>query len=173
MITVEQIKDKFKGATIVGITEAKKNSEGKYMSHRNDEEITLVCQKLNRLTIEDYDKWYSLYYLMKEPNTEDVYLISLTHGTILDGTDHEYYPNTVIEFCKENSIIIDETSYIAICKSFIEYVNYDYHITSKKMPHKLHVVQYTETDWNAICKAYHVHSIYDSAYKYALDLMRR
>lgn len=168
MITIDQIKDKFKGALIVGITEAKKNSEGKYMSHRNDEEITLVCQKLDRLTVEDYDKWYSLYYLMKEPSTNDVYLISLTHGTILDGIDHEYYPNTVIEFCKENNIIIDEASYIAICRSFMEYTNYDYHTINKQMPHKLHVLQYTETDCNAVCKTYYVSSIYDSAYLYAL-----
>ena len=168
MITIDQIKDKFKGATIIGIGKAQKNSEGKYVSCKEDEDLVLVSQKLNRVTIVDHDKWYCLYYLMEKPDTNDVYLISLTYGKILKGVDFEYYPNTVIEFCKENNIIIDEVSYIAICKSFIEYSNYDNDIIKKKMPKKCNVGYYIASDMNSICKAYHVHGFYDNSYCYAI-----
>ena len=122
-MTIEQVREKFKGAYIFSYEKAQKNIYGEYMSHRNDENMPLVCQELNVLTVEDYDKWYGLYYLMKDPDTKEIMLVTLAWGDILEGIDHEFYPNAVIKFCSENNIKIDKNSYICICKSLCAYDN--------------------------------------------------
>ena len=52
------------------------------------------------------------------PDTKEIMLVKLCHGDILEGIDHEYYPDAVIRFCIENNFRVDEASYICICKSF-------------------------------------------------------
>lgn len=91
------------------------------MSDRLDDDIPLVSQELNALTVEDYDKWYGLYYLMEDPDTKEIMLATLYHGDILEGIDHEYYPDAVIDFCKENNLKIDIASFLCINKSLLLY----------------------------------------------------
>lgn len=120
-MTIEQVRKKFKGAYVANYEEAQKNLNGEYMSDRNNEDMPLVCQRLNVLTVEDYDKWYGLYYLMEDPDTKKVMIVKLCHGDILEGIDHEYYPDSVIKFCMENNIIIDIISFLCINKSLWRY----------------------------------------------------
>lgn len=122
-MNIEQIREKFKGAYVSSYEIAQKSTfeNNKYMSDRNDESIVLVCQELNILTVEDYDKWYGLYYLMEDPDTKEVMLVTLCWGDILEGVDHEFYPNAIINFCVENDLKVDATSYICICKSLLQY----------------------------------------------------
>lgn len=120
-MNIEQIREKFKGAYVAKYEKANKNEFGNYMSDRNDEDIPLVCQELNTLTVEDYDKWYGLYYLMKDPDSDETMLVTLAWGDILEGIDNEFYPDAVIKFCLENHIIIDPISLICITKSLLLY----------------------------------------------------
>ena len=120
-MNIEQVREKFKGAYVVSYEKAQKNDYGKYLSDRNDEYKPLVCQELNVLTVEDYDKWYGLYYLMEDPDTKEVMLVTLAWGDILEGIDNEFYPDSVIKFCKENDLILDGASFICINKSLLGY----------------------------------------------------
>ena len=120
-MNIEQVREKFKGAIVYRYEKAQKNLDGKYMSHRNNEDIPLVCQELNVLTVEDYDKWYGLYYLMEDPDTKEVMLVTLCHGDILEGIDHEYYPDSVIRFCVVNNIAVDAVSLVCISTSLLFY----------------------------------------------------
>ena len=120
-MNIEQIREKFKGAHVYKYEVAQKGPDGKYLSDRHNEDMPLVCQELNLLTVEDYDKWYGLYYLMKDPDTKEVMLVTLTWDDILEGIDHEFYPDSVIRFCLENDIIIDEISFLCINKSLLLY----------------------------------------------------
>ena len=119
-MNIEQVREKFKGAYIARYEKAKKNLDDEYMDHTNTGEA-LVCQKLNMLTVSDYDKWYGIYYLMEDPDTREIMLVTLCHGDILEGVDHEYYPDAVIEFCKENNIFVDAISFLCINKSLLLY----------------------------------------------------
>jgi len=120
-MNIEQIREKFKGAYVSSYEKAQKNYDGEYLSHRNDDDMILVCQELNVLTVEDYDKWYGLYYLMEDPDTKEVMLVTLAWGDILEGIDHEFYPDAVIDFCLANDIKIDFVSFLCINKSLLVY----------------------------------------------------
>lgn len=120
-MTIEQVREKFKGAYVARYEKAQKNLDGEYLSHRNNEDMPLVCQELNVLTVEDYDKWYGLYYLMEDPDTNEVMLVMLCRGDIIEGIDHSYYPDSIIKFCIENNIIIDMMSFICINKDLLNY----------------------------------------------------
>lgn len=120
-MNIEQVREKFKGAYVAKYEKAVQNSCGLYLSDRHDENIPLVCQELNVLTVEDYDKWYGLYYLMEDPDTKEIMLVKLCHGDILEGIDHEYYPDAVIRFCLENNLMIDTISFLCINKSLLLY----------------------------------------------------
>lgn len=124
-MTKEQIREKFKGAYMAYYDKAKKNSHGQYMSHRFDEDIILVCQDLNVLTVEDYCKWYGLYYLMEDPDTKEVMLVTLTFGDIITGVDHDYFPDSIVEFCIKNDLKLDGASYLCICKMLLDDNMYD------------------------------------------------
>jgi len=155
MITVETIKDNFKGALITSVKPARKNSYGKYMSHRNDEEIILVSQKTHVLQVEDYSKWYNLYYLMPgNISTKELYLVSLTFGDIIDGIDHCYYPNSVIEFCCKNNLLIDGISYMAICKMLYEYM--DFGDIKEYLPNSVDLYRTLQWDYNAKCNTFYL-----------------
>lgn len=120
-MNIEQIREKFKGAYVSKYEKAKKNQFGEYMSDRNDEDVVLVNQELNIITVEDYCKWYGLYYLMEDPDTKEIMLVTFCHGDILEGIDHEYYPDALIKFCIKNNLKIDGASYLCICKSLLLY----------------------------------------------------
>ena len=162
-MNIKQVREKFKGAYVSRYEKAQKNIDDKYMSHRNDEDIALVRQELNVLTVEDYNKWYGLYYLMEDPDTKEIMLVTLAWGDILEGIDHEFYPDTVVNFCKENNIKIDMVSYICICKSLFIY---DKKILEYQLPNinDLYGV-ISASDSNSY--AFNVYSEYDNPYGYA------
>lgn len=162
-MNIEQIREKFKGAYVSSYEKAQKNYNDEYLSHRNDENVSLVRQELNILTVEDYDKWYGLYYLMEDPDTKEVMLVTLALGDILEGIDHEFYPNAVVKFCIENDIKIDITSYICICKSLFQY---DENILDMCLPHMNDLYKVISTsDSNSF--TFNVYGKYDNPYGYA------
>jgi hypothetical protein len=164
-MNIEQVRERFKGAYVASYEKAQKRAfDGKYMSDRNDEDIPLVCQELNVLTVEDYDKWYGLYYLMEDPDTKEVMLVKLCWGDILEGIDHEFYPDSMVNFCIENGIEIDPVSYICICKSLLLYNNdlIDNHLPKSTM------LLFVLANTNSISNTFYVNSKYDSIIKYSI-----
>lgn len=109
----------WEGCTICSIKPAQKDVWEDYVSHRENDPIRLVTNKFNVIAVEDWNKWYGLYYLTKSENNEEN-LIMFTYGDIIDGGDHYYYPNTIVEFALKNNLKIDAVSYIAICKMYID-----------------------------------------------------
>ena len=157
-MTIEQVREKFKGAYVSSYEIAQKGPDGKYLSHRNDEYKPLVCQELNVLTVEDYDKWYGLYYLMEDPDTKEIMLVTLAWGDILEGIDHEFYPDAVIRFCIANNIVLDAVSLECICKSLMFYREdlYDNHLPPiMDMYHTKTLVLY-----ESISRTFYVHGKY-------------
>src|SRR5574344_1690543 len=92
----------------------------KYISNRYDEDILLVSNKLEVITVEDYCKWYSLFFIRKDNDNNECFIVPITHGDIICGIDHTYSPISVIEYAKINNLKIDIISYICICKRYIE-----------------------------------------------------
>ena len=93
--------------------------DGRYLTHRNDEDCLLVTNKFDVIQVEDWCKWYGLYYLTRDESGNEI-LVRFTFGDIINGVDHYYFPNTIVEFAKVNNLKIDAVSYIAICKMYIE-----------------------------------------------------
>lgn len=173
-MNIEQIREKFKGAYVASYDKAQKNQFGKYMSHRNNEDITLVCQELNALTVEDYCKWYRLYYLMEDPDTKEIMLISLTwdagKDAILEGFNHDYYPDSVIEFCEVNNIKIDATSYLCICKMLLD--DHEDELLDKHLPWERSLYKVFQYNNNSKSETFHVCK-YDNPFGYAHKSYRR
>jgi hypothetical protein len=168
-MNIEQIREKFKGAYVSSYEKAQKRKfDGKYMSDRNDEDIPLVCQELNVLTVEDYDKWYGLYYLMKDPDTNEVMLVKLCWGDTLEGIDHEFYPSSVIEFCIESQIYVDAASYICICKSLLEYDCGE--LTHDCLPRAVDLQSVIKIINESISNTFYVNGKYDSFVGYSKDM---
>ena len=163
-MTIEQVREKFKGAYVFKYEKAKKSEfYNKYMSNRNSEDISLVCQELNVLTVEDYCKWYGLYYLMEDPDTNEIMLVTLTFGDIIDGIDNDYYPDSVIKFCISNDIKIDEASYLCICKMMIN--DNMAEILDIHLPKINDLVKVIKHNTQSISETFHVYK-YDNAYSY-------
>lgn len=164
-MNIEQIREKFKGAYVSSYEKAQKGPDGKYLSDRNDEDKPLVCQELNVLTVEDYDKWYGLYYLMEDPDTKEVMLVMLCWGDILRGVDHDFYPDSIVDFCIENGVEIDPASYICICKSLLSYTD---DLIDNHLP-KLTMLLFTLANTNSTSKTFYVNNKYDSIIKYSIN----
>lgn len=171
-MNIEQIREKFKGAYVASYEKAQKRAfDDKYMSDRHNEDISLVCQELNVLTVEDYDKWYGLYYLMEDPDTKEVMLVQLCWGDILEGIDHEFYPSAVVEFCKQNKLYLDSVSYICICKSLLEYdCGEFYHDVLPKLIDLSPVIKSVN---GSISNTFHVYGKYDSFLGYTSTVQNK
>ena len=168
-MTIEQVREKFKGAYVSSYELAPKNLDGKYIGYRYDEDIVLVCQQLNVLTVEDYCKWYALCYLMEDPDTKEVMLVTLTFGDILQGIDHNYYPDSVIKFCSENNLKLDNASYLCICKMMIEN-NLEKEL-NKHLPYHLDLDKVLIRVPKAKSEYFHVYGRYDSISRYSLSYL--
>lgn len=105
------------GCTIYKVNPAVKYN--RYLSDRHDEDCPLVSNQFDVIQVEDWNKWYGLYYLTKSESGEEI-LISFSFGDIIDGVDHYYYPDTIVTFAIKNNLKIDAVSYIAICKMYEE-----------------------------------------------------
>jgi hypothetical protein len=169
-MNIEQVRERFKGAYVASYEKAQKREfDGKYMSDRNDEDVPLVCQELNVLTVEDYDKWYGLYYLMEDPDTKEVMLVKLCWGDILEGIDHEFYPSAVVEFCKQNEIYLDSASYICICKSLLEYDSGE--LSHDVLPKSADLESVIKMIDKSISNTFYVNGKYDSFVCFTKDMI--
>ena len=116
----EYFKDKFKGANITSITPLVVEDD-RYLSNRESNDVYLVCNKPNRVTVEDYCKWYNFFYPTYNPDNEsEMILIALSYGDIIEGYNNSFYPDSIVRFCKENNLKIDAISYINIVKMYYE-----------------------------------------------------
>lgn len=84
----------------------------KYLSMTD---LGLVSGIPGTLTVEDYNKWYNLFYInkngeVKVPRYQDE----------IEGIDHYYYPSSVIKYAKKYNLKIDHVSYAAICYMYLE-----------------------------------------------------
>lgn len=149
----------WKGCYISSIELAQLDSD-KYLSHRHDEDIHLVSNQTDVITVENWNKWYNLYYLTLNENHE-VVLVSFTFGDIIDGVDHYYYPESIVRFAKVNNLKIDTISYIAICKMFMEDAGYmEESIPNDVLP-TLEDLESVLTDTHGICTSFYLHHLYD------------
>ena len=110
-------KNKFNGARLRDIKFI--NTKPPFLSNRSTNDIYLVSRKSNVLTVEDYCKWYSLFFVYDYDFNHKL-LIELSYGDILTGYNNSFYPDSVIEFCKENNLKIDVVSYVSIVKMYYE-----------------------------------------------------
>lgn len=142
------------------ITDAVKDIDDMYLSDRRDSDIHLVSNKFNVITVEDWNKWYSLYYLTTDSNNNPK-LVSFSFGDIINGIDHYYFPVTVVEFAKINKLKIDTISYIAICKMYMEDAGcMDSTIPNYVLP-TLEALEEVLEDAQGICTTFYLHHLYD------------
>lgn len=145
----EYFKDKFKGATIISITPLAIDSDGNYLSDRENEEIHLVCNKPNRVTVEDYCKWYNFFFVTYNPDNEsEMILITLSYGDIIGGYNHSFYPDYMIQFCIENNLKIDAISYINIVKMYYEEYDDDFERFISHLPYSDSLSKVIDYDYN-------------------------
>lgn len=130
--------------------------------------MPLVCQELNVLTVEDYDKWYGLYYLMEDPDTKEIMIVMLCHGDVLAGIDHEYYPCEVIEFCIKNNLKIDAASFICINKSLL---TYDENILNNKLASLVDSNKVIKHIPESYSRVFYVYATYDSYVGYSPQVL--
>ena len=150
----------WKGCTITSIKPLKKTIDGRCYSDREDSDITLVTNKFDVITVEDWNKWYNLYYITLDENYEPI-LVSFTFGDIIDGIDHYYFPESIVRFAKENKLSIDVISYIAICKMFMEDSGHmEDQIPDDVLP-TLEDLNSVLTNGSGICTTFYLHHLYD------------
>ena len=152
--------DEWIGCTIVKIAPAVKDLDGNYLSDRTSGDITLVTNKFDVITVEDWGKWYSLYYLTMDDEYEAV-LVSFTFGDIINGVDHYYYPNSIVKFAMVNNLKIDVISYIAICKMYMEDAGYMTDDIPDDVLPTLEELESVLTNASGICTSFYLHHKYD------------
>ena len=151
----------WEGCTISKVEEAITDEYGYYLSDRHDSDMKLVTNMFDVITVEDYCKWYSLYYLTMTKDYIPI-LISFTFGDIIDGVDHCYYPYSIVEFAIKNNLKIDVISYIAICKMFME----DRELLDEKIPDKFlpkkEDLESVLVNASGNCRTFYLNHLYDS-----------
>lgn len=153
--------DEWIGCGCIKTTPAISDLNGNYLSDRKNSDIILVTNKFDVITVEDWNKWYNLYYLTMNDDYEAV-LVSFTFGDIIDGVDHYYYPESVVRFAKVNNLKIDLISYIAICKMYME----DAECMVDEIPDEvlptLEDLELVLTNASGICTSFYLHHKYDA-----------
>jgi len=150
------------GCSIVNISPAIKDMDGNYLSDRKTSDIILVTNKFDVITVEDWNKWYSLYYLTMTDDYEPV-LVSFTFGDIIDGVDHYYYPESIVKFAKVNNLKIDLISYIAICKMYMEDADCMVDEIPDEVLPTIEDLEEVLTNASGICTAFYLHHKYDTS----------
>lgn len=102
------------------------------LEFKSERDIDLVSNLPETLTVEDYNKWYNLYFITKDCKVKK--LQEVYHDAFdIEGMDHYYYPNSVVEFAKKHNIKIEYISYAAICQMYIEDAG-DFKIPEEYLP---------------------------------------
>lgn len=152
---------KWEGCSKPEIKDAVKDINDNYLSDRRDTDINLVTNKFNVITVEDWNKWYNLFYLTMDSENNPK-LVSFSFGDIINGVDHYYYPVTIVEFAKINNLKIDTISYIAICKMYMEDADcMESEIPNYVLP-TLEALEDVLIDAQGICTTFYLHHLYDS-----------
>lgn len=153
--------DDWEGCTVTKIGGIKEDDYGNYLSDRYSYDIHLVSNKFDVITVEDYNKWYNLFYITSDNNGEPM-LVSFTFGDIIDGVDHYYYPDSVVKFAKVNNLKIDAVSYIAICKMYMEDTcGLDEIINDEHLPSRNDLDEVI-VNGSGICGTFYLHHFYDA-----------
>lgn len=149
---------------LIKMEAAKKNQFGLYMSDRNSDKITLVSQEPEVITVEDWNKWYSLYYMVKNKD-DSIKLVTINPDRSYKGLqciDHNFIPKSVVEFAISNNLKLDIISYIAICKNFKEdQCGYGEEIDIKYLPSS-HDLFKVLKNGKGICDTYNLDYRYDT-----------
>lgn len=126
----------------------------KYLSIREQE---LVSNSPGTLTVEDYNKWYNLFYIT--PKGE---VIVPKYQSEIYGIDHYYFPNSVIAYAKKYNLKIDYISYAAICQMYIEDAGC-FEIPEKHLPSKEDLISVLSGDNNdclSFCNSFYIYPKY-------------
>lgn len=168
----EYFKDKFKGATITSITPLVVEDD-RYLSNRESNDIYLVCNKPNRVTVEDYCKWYNFFYPTYNPDNEsEMILIALSYGDTIEGYNNSFYPDSIVEFCRENNLKLDAISYINIVKMYYEERdNDDIRSFIEHLPYSVSLSKAIDFDRGIDSEYFNLHGMIDAdmAIYYAKD----
>lgn len=149
------------GCKIVSVEPAVEK-DGRYLSDRKKIEAPLVSNEFDVILVEDWCKWYCLYYLTHDENNNEI-LISFTFGDIIDGCDHYYYPKSIVDFALKNNLKIDAVSYIAICKMYIEDAleNNNVAIPDSVLPSYEDLEKVISINKNSCCVSFYISGEYD------------
>ena len=80
----------------------------------SEEGNRLISTIPGTITVEDYDKWYCLYYIKNE--IDALPLHKVIPGTLsIEYFDHCFKPSSVIDFAYQKDLKIEALSYLAIC----------------------------------------------------------
>ena len=102
------------------------------LEFKSERDIDLVSNLPETLTVEDYNKWYNLYFITKDCEVKKLH--EIYHDALdIEGIDHYYYPDSVVEFAKKHNIKIEYISYAAICQMYIEDAG-DFKIPEEYLP---------------------------------------
>ena len=168
----EYFKDKFKGATITSITPLVVEDD-RYLSNRESNDIYLVCNKPNRVTVEDYCKWYNFFYPTYNPDNEsEMILIALSYGDTIEGYNNSFCPDSIVEFCRENNLKLDAISYINIVKMYYEERdNDDIRSFIEHLPYSVSLSKAIDFDRGIDSEYFNLHGMIDAdmAIYYAKD----
>ena len=159
----EYFKDKFKGASITSITPLVVE-DNRYLSNRESNDVYLVCNKPNRVTVEDYCKWYNFFYPTYNPDNEsEMILIALSYGYTIEGYNHSFYPDSIVEFCRENNLKLDAISYINIVKMYYEERdNNDIRSFIKHLPYSVSLTKAIDFDRGIDSEYFNLHGMIDA-----------
>ena len=157
----EYFKDKFKGATITSITPLIVE-DGRYLSNRDSNDIYLVSNKPNRITVEDHCKWYNFFYPTYNPDNEsEMILIALSYGDIVEGYNDSFYPNSIVDFCIENNLKLDAVSYISIVKMYYEEHDNSLELFIKHLPYLNSLIRVIDANYNNNSEYFNIHGMID------------
>lgn len=80
----------------------------------SEEGNRLISTIPGTITVEDYEKWYCLYYIKNE--IDSVPLHKVIPGTLgIEYVDHCFKPVSVVDFAYQKDLKLEALSYLAIC----------------------------------------------------------
>lgn len=125
----------------------------------NPEREILVSKLPGCITVEDYCKWYDLYYICENGTVKGMSEFD-TWDDEIDGCDHYYFPESVVSYALKHNMKIDYIAYAAICLRYLEDSGME-HICPEHLPTKEDLLKVLG-DFNGSCSCYY---LYPAHYK--------
>jgi hypothetical protein len=88
-------------------------------------------------------------------------MVYLSFGDIINVIDHEYCPDSIVQFCIENDIRIDSISYVCLCKSLIGSTYYDNNNIDNWLPTYEDLSKVITTEYESNSNIFNLYSKYD------------